>query len=86
MPEFDINEGKDLMHLEDDFKESSEVLIVQKCSVFEGKFVINIPCSFCQEDLKLYQLRFIKSINAPHVINKLGINWDEVVELSLVII
>ena len=101
-------------------------------------FAYNIPCSFCQEDLKLYQLRFlyyqktklkpdqrkmclfgtilsnhffgmdeekvclflrylrnfcrllfltyIKSINASHVINKLGINWDEVVELSLVII
>lgn len=35
MLKIDINEGKDLMNLEYDFKKSSEMLIIQKCRVFE---------------------------------------------------
>jgi len=51
MTKFDINEGKDLMHLHDNFKEFSEIFISQKRRVFEGKFAINVPCSLCQEAL-----------------------------------
>jgi len=40
MLKIDINEGKDLMNLEYDFKKSSEMLIIQKCRVFEWKLFI----------------------------------------------
>lgn len=40
MLKININEGEDLMHLEDYFKKSSEMLIVQKSSVLEWKLFI----------------------------------------------
>ena len=42
MLKINVNQCKDLMHLENNFKKSSEMLVVQKCRVSEVKLFILI--------------------------------------------